>query len=125
FYQYCQRKEATKTPAGRAVSENDGENGLPSRSVEAGRRKCNDLCLQETAQLPSSEEVQKTGYARHPSTAQFRRGPENWARKTPLNCRDPKRSRKLGTHATPYLPRSASVQKTAHAIGGITYKVSY
>src|SRR5699024_9943544 len=110
----------------------DRENGLPSRSVEAGRRKCNDLCLQETAQLPSSNEVQKTGHARsssnaqfedsqktgharHPSAALFRRFTENWARKELLNCPVLTRSEKLGTQDTPQLPSSDEIQKTGHA----------
>ena len=54
------------------------------------------LGTQEAAQLPSFAKPRKTGHARHRSTAEFYGVHENWARKTPLNCRVLLNLEKLG-----------------------------
>src|SRR5699024_7474620 len=78
------------------------------------------LGTQEAAQLPSSTEIQKTGYARGRSTAQLERDSKNSARKRRLNSPGQRRFRKRGTQEAAQLHSSTDIQKTRHARGRST-----
>src|SRR5699024_12512699 len=99
-------------PQFRRVSQNWARKRRLKCPVPKSSKK---LGTQETSQMPSSEVFHKTGQARSASTAQFRRVPQNWARKTPLKCPVPKCSTKLGTQGATKMPSSEVYHQTGHA----------